>query len=165
MLDLTWFTRPAGRLGAAAALSIGLLVPALAQDGDGREAASQDATAPGLDGPLVVELNKLEEGESGACRAFFLFRNQTGRAFEGFELSLALMDTDGVIDQLLTVDAAPLPVARTTLKLFEFPDVSCSAIAELLLHDVGACRPQNGEEMDCFAFMELDSRADAALVK
>ena len=136
--------------GAALALGIG---PALAQD--------QGAA---LEGPLVVELNKLEEGE-GACRAFFLFRNQTGRSFEGFELSLALLDTSGVIDQLLTVDAAPLPVARTTLKLFEFPDVACGEIAELLLHEVGACRPQNGDEMDCFAFMELASRTDAALVK
>lgn len=130
-------------------------------------AAAQEGAAPppALDGPLVVELNKLEEGEAGACRAFFLFRNATGRSFEGFELSLALLDTDGVIDQLLTVDAAPLPVDRTTLKLFEFPDIACSAISELLLHDVATCRPQNGPEMDCFSFMELESRADAALVK
>ncbi len=135
-------------IGAALALG---LSPAVAQD-----------TA--LDGPLIVELNKLEEGE-GACRAFFLFRNETGRSFEGFEMSLALLDTSGVIDQLLTVDAAPLPVARTTLKLFEFPEVSCGAIAELLLHEVGACRPQNGDELDCFGFMELGSRAGAALVK
>jgi len=98
-------------------------------------------------------------------RAFFLFRNETGRSFEGFELSLALLDTSGVIDQLLTVDAAPLPVARTTLKLFEFPDIACADISELLLHEVGACRPQNADEMDCFAFMELDSKADAALVQ
>jgi hypothetical protein len=144
-------------LAALAALA----VPAAAQDG-------MDGAAPeteGLDGPLVVELNKLEEGEGGACRAFFLFRNRTGRSFEGFEMSLALLDRGGVIDQLLTVDAAPLPVARTTLKLFEFPDVACGDISELLLHEVGACRPQNAGEMDCFAFMELDSKADAALVK
>lgn len=141
-------------LAAAAAIAAGL-------------AAAQESAPepPALDGPLVVELNKLEEGEGGACRAFFLFRNQTGRAFEGFELSLAILDREGVIDQLLTVDAAPLPVARTTLKLFEFPGVACGAISELLLHDVGACRPQNGPEMDCFAFMELTSKADAALVK
>ncbi|MEM9247616.1 MAG: hypothetical protein AAGB05_02855 [Pseudomonadota bacterium] len=137
-------------MGAALALG---LTPAFAQD-----------TATALEGPLVVELNKLEEGE-GACRAFFLFRNETGRSFEGFEMSLALLDTSGVIDQLLTVDAAPLPVARTTLKLFEFPQVSCGEIAELLLHEVGACRPQNGDELDCFAFMELGSRAGAGLVK
>jgi hypothetical protein len=143
------------RSAAAAAI-------ALAGSAGAQEVATGPETA--LDGPLVVELNKLEEGE-GACRAFFLFRNETGRSFEGFELSLALLDTSGVIDQLLTVDAAPLPVARTTLKLFEFPDIACADISELLLHEVGACRPQNADEMDCFAFMELDSKADAALVQ
>ena len=149
-------------IGAALALGIAsATTPAFAQDGGAAPASGPEAA---LDGPLVVELNKLEEGE-GACRAFFLFRNETGRSFEGFEMSLALLDTSGVIDQLLTVDAAPLPVARTTLKLFEFPDVACGDIAELLLHEVGACRPQNGDELDCFAFMELGSRADAALVK
>jgi len=149
-------------IGAVLALGItSVFTPAIAQDGGTAPASAPEAA---LDGPLVVELNKLEEGE-GACRAFFLFRNDTGRSFEGFEMSLALLDTSGVIDQLLTVDAAPLPVARTTLKLFEFPDVACGEIAELLLHEVGACRPQNGDELDCFAFMELGSRADAALVK
>ncbi|MEM6739027.1 MAG: hypothetical protein AAF646_02855 [Pseudomonadota bacterium] len=147
-------------IGIGAALALGLFA---ALGSAVSPAVAQDTAAP-LEGPLVVELNKLEEGE-GACRAFFLFRNETGRSFEGFEMSLALLDTGGVIDQLLTVDAAPLPVARTTLKLFEFPGVTCSSIAELLLHEVGACRPQNGEEMDCFGFMELDSKTDAALVK
>jgi hypothetical protein len=141
----------------AAAFAAGLAPGIAAQEGE--------APPPALDGPLVVELNKLEEGEGDACRAFFLFRNRTGRSLEGFEMSLAILDTAGVIDQLLTVDAAPLPVDRTTLKLFEFPDVACGAISQLLLHDIGACRLQNGPEMDCFAFTELDSKADAALVK
>ncbi|WP_425093553.1 hypothetical protein [Tropicimonas sp. S265A] len=140
------------RIGMVFAVSACLAAPAL-----GQESA--------IDGPLVVELNKLEQGEGDVCRAFFLFRNGTGRAFEGFEVSFALLDQGGVIDQLLTVDAAPLPVARTTLKLFEFPDVACGDIAELLLHEIGACRPQNGEELDCFEFMELQSKASAALVQ
>jgi len=67
------------------------------------------------DGKLTVELNKFEASDTGGCRAFFLFRNETGNAFEGFEMSLAILDSDGVIDRLLNIDAAPLPVARTTL--------------------------------------------------
>ena len=122
-------------------------------------AAAQDS------GRLTVELNKLEPGQGGACRAFFLFRNDSGASMEGFEMSLAVMNSDGVIDQLVTVDAAPIPVARTTLKLFEFPDVACGDISELLLHDVGACRPQNGAEMDCFDILDLTSKSAATLVK
>ena len=117
------------------------------------------------EGRLGVELNKTEEIETGGCRAFFLFRNETGKSFAGFEMSLAVLDAQGIIDRLLAIDAAPLPVARTTLKLFEIPDLSCSNISEVLLHDMTACQPQNEEEMDCFALIDLSSRAAAQLVK
>lgn len=118
------------------------------------------------DGRLTVELNKFESGDAGGgCRAFFLFRNDTGAAFEGFEMSLAILDPQGVIDQLLTIDAAPLPADRTTLKLFEIPQTGCGDISEVLLHDVTRCKPQNAAETDCFALMDLVSRTQAPLVK
>ena len=116
-------------------------------------------------GRLTVELNKAEEIEGGGCRAFFLFRNETGKSFEGFEMSLAILDGSGVIDRLLSIDAAPLPVARTTLKLFEIPQIACADISEILLHEMTACRPQNEDEMDCFEILDLASKTQAALVK
>lgn len=114
---------------------------------------------------LTVELNKFEEIETGGCRAFFLFRNETGKSFDGFEMSLAILDGDGVIDRLLAIDAAPLPVARTTLKLFEIPEISCTNISEILLHEMTACQPQNEAEVDCFPLLDLASKTTAALVK
>lgn len=116
-------------------------------------------------GRLTVELNKFEESDEGACRAFFLFRNDTGMSFEDFEMSLAVLDPSGVIDRLLSVDAAPLPVARTTLKLFEIPGAGCNRIAQVLLHDIPACKPENADPMDCFGMIDLVSRAAAPLVK
>ena len=116
-------------------------------------------------GKLTIELNKFEDIESGGCRAFFLFRNQTDQTFEGFEMSLAILNTGGVIDRLLTIDAAPLPAARTTLKLFEIPQTACNGVSQLLLHELPSCRPQNGAEMDCFPLLDLVSRTPAALVK
>ena len=117
------------------------------------------------DGRLVVELNKLEQDEAGSCRAFFLFRNGTQMTLEGFEISLAIIDHEGVIDRLLTIDAAPLPAARTTLKLFDIPETRCDEVSEMLVHDIGSCRPQNAEEIDCFGITDLASRAQAELVK
>lgn len=117
------------------------------------------------DGRLLVELNKFEENEAGGCRAFFLFRNRSGMTLEGFEMSLAVLDQNGTIDRLLTIDAAPLPLARTTLKLFEIPQTACAQISELLLYDVPSCRPQNADPIDCFEIMDLASRAPARLVK
>jgi len=116
-------------------------------------------------GRLLVELNKFEEIDTGGCRAFFLFRNQTDNSFDGFEMSLAILDSNGVIDRLLSIDAAPLPVARTTLKLFEIPDTSCAGISEILLHELTSCRPQNADETDCFPILDLNSKTSAALVK
>lgn len=116
-------------------------------------------------GQLNVELNKVEEIDGGGCRAFFLFRNQTGKSFAGFEMSLAILDGQGVIDRLLSIDAAPLPVQRTTLKLFEIPEITCANISEILLHDVTSCQPQNEGQMDCFPILELGSKTSARLVK
>lgn len=116
-------------------------------------------------GGLTVELNKVEPSDNGGCSAFFLFRNETDNSFEGFEMSLAILDSGGVIDRLLSIDAAPLPLSRTTLKLFEVPEIACTDISEILLHDLTSCRPQNGEEMDCFPILTLTSRAPVALVK
>lgn len=114
---------------------------------------------------LTVELNKFEDNEAGGCRAFFLFRNKTEQTFEGFEMSLAILDGQGVIDRLLTIDAAPIPATRTTLKLFEVPELACADISEFLLHELASCRPQNEAEMDCFPILDLKSRTSAALVK
>ena len=115
------------------------------------------------DGRLGVELNKLEASENGSCRAFFLFRNGTEQTFEGFELSIAVLDTNGVIDRLLSIDAAPLPVARTTLKLFEIPEIGCDGLSELIVHDIPTCKPENAEPANCFDLVEWNSRAGVRL--
>ena len=123
-------------------------------------AGAQDAASG-----LTVEMNKFEEAPGGGCRAFFLFRNQSGKTFEGFEMSLAILDTNGVIDRLLSIDAAPLPAGRTTLKLFEIPGLACTDISEVLLHEIPVCKPQNEEATDCFPLVTLSSKTQAKLVK
>lgn len=127
--------------------------------------AAAPAVAADNDGRLTVELNKFEPAEQDGCRAFFLFRNHTGLTLAAFEMSLAILDADGIIDRLLTIDAAPLPAARTTLKLFDIPETDCAAISQILLHDLPACQPQNAPAMDCFGLIELVSRTDAAMVQ
>lgn len=126
-------------------------------------AQTADPAAAGGDGRLGVELNKLEATPEGNCRAYFLFRNGTGNSFDAFEMSLAILNANGVIDRLLTIDAAPIPVARTTLKLFEIPQMACTDISAVLLHDLAACRQQNAEPMDCFPLLTLGSKAAAPL--
>ena len=122
------------------------------------------AVGQAQDGRLTVELNKFETIEAG-CRTFFLFRNGSSTGFQGFEMSLAVFDQEGVIDRLLKVEAAPLPAVRTTLKLYEIPDLRCEEVGEILLHEIARCEPEGGGTLDCFAVVDLASRAPAALVK
>lgn len=116
------------------------------------------------DGRLGIELNKLETFEGG-CRSFFLFRNRTDLALSNFEMSLAILDRGGVIDRLLTIDAAPLAADRTTLKLFEVPGMACDTIGEVILHDIAACGAADGPIPDCFAIIDLTSLTSAPLSK
>jgi hypothetical protein len=116
-------------------------------------------------GLLRIEVNKFEEMEGGGCRAFFLFQNGTPNSLEGFEMSLAIFNKKGVIDRLLSIDAAPLPVARTTLKLFEIPQIACADIGQILLHDIPVCKAQNADAMDCYPIIDLASKTTAPLVK
>lgn len=136
----------------AMGLSIGLSLPVLAE-------------TPVAGGKLTIELNKFEQINGGGCRAYFLFRNHTGTSFQGFQMSLAVLNKAGVIEKLLSVDAAPLPVARTTLKLFDIPKLSCGDIGQVLLHDIPICRPQNGKQMNCFPLLKLKSLTTAQLVE
>ena len=128
-------------------------------------AALLGGPAIAADQQLTVELNKFEPADAGGCRAFFLFRNDTDLPLEAFEMSLAVLDGQGIIDRLLTIDAAPLPARRTTLKLFEIPGLGCDAISEILLHDIPACQPQNADPVDCYAFISLSSKTTARLVQ
>ena len=141
-------------------LSAGVLVLALATG-----APAWLGAAAQTEGRLGVELNKLEPMDGGGCRVFFVFRNRTGTAFERFEMALALFDRAGVVDRLLTVDAAPLPPARTTLKLFEVPGLDCGTVSEVLLHDLPACAQPNRDAADCFGLLDLSSRTPAPLVQ
>jgi hypothetical protein len=70
----------------------------------------------------------------------------------------------GVIDRLLTIDAAPLPARRTTLKLFDIPEIPCDAVGEIILHDIARCEAEGGGAVDCFAILDLSSRAGVPFV-
>ncbi len=147
-------------MGNAALKRLGMPLAGMALALLGQQGLAQ-TTPPA--GKLTIEINKFEEIDGGGCRAFFLFQNATGKSFEGFEMSLAIFNKDGVIDRLLSIDASPLPVARTTLKLFEIPQISCANISEVLLHDVPVCKPQNEANTDCYPMLDLKSRTSAPL--
>ena len=124
----------------------------------GHHASAQSAN-------LLVELNKLEASEEPGCRSFFLFRNGLDIDFDGFEISLAILKADGVIDRLLTIDAAPLPANRTSLRLFDIPEMACPDVTEIILHDIPVCSSESADVADCYGLIDLQSRTGAKLVR
>tara|TARA_Y100000815_G_C13014631_1_gene376901 strand:+ start:180 stop:605 length:426 start_codon:yes stop_codon:yes gene_type:complete len=129
----------------------------------GLGAAASPGGAQAEEGRISAELNKLEEMEGG-CRAYFLFRNASGRSLSAFEMSLALLDRDGIIDRLLSIEAAPLPAGRTTLKIFEFQGMACADLGEVILHEATACAADDGQPVDCLGLTTPSSRAAAAFI-
>ena len=106
---------------------------------------------------LRIELNKIEPVE-GACRAYMIFENHSGEAYDSLKLDLVMFDSDGVINKRLAVEGAPLPVGKTSVKLFDIKDVACEQLGRILLNDVLSCRGPAGERNDCLAEIQTASR-------
>lgn len=115
---------------------------------------------------IKLELNKLEpQPETNACRAYLVFDNSAGPAIEALQLDLILFDRDGVIARRLAVDTAPLRAAKTTVKLFDIPDLACTDIRRVLINEVLECRDADGAHADCIERLTLSTRAETQLVK
>jgi hypothetical protein len=114
--------------------------------------------------PIEIELNRLEPGKD-ACRPYLVFRNRGDAALAAFTLELVLFDGEGFIKQQFTLDAAPLPAGKTSVKLFEIPGVDCTAIGRILLNQVTACAGADGALPDCMARIQASSRVPVGFFK
>ncbi|UHD14857.1 Tat pathway signal sequence domain protein [Thiocapsa bogorovii] len=115
---------------------------------------------------IKLELNKLEpQPETKACRAYLVFDTSGGPAIEALQLDLILFDQAGVIARRLAVDTAPLRAAKTTVKLFDIPDLDCTDIGRILINEVLECRDAEGPHSDCIERLTLSTRAETPLVK
>ncbi len=122
------------------------------------------AGAFAADGSVSLELNKLEPQEAG-CRAYILLQNGTQSTFEELRLDIAVFDGDGIVSKRLAVEAAPLPVGKTSLKLFTMTGVACDNVGRMLLNNVLSCIDQSGERGDCVAALEVSTRTTAEFIK
>ena len=109
---------------------------------------------------LKIELNKLEPVDN-ACRAYLVFENGSGTAYDALKLDLVMFAPDGVINKRLAVEGGPLPAGKTSVKLFDIVDVSCDQVNRVLLNDVLNCAGPAGELADCMAGIETSSRSSA----
>ena len=125
-------------------------------------AALAQGAGSGKDG-VSIELNKLEpNGE--ACRAYLMVKNAGASAFESLKLDLVMFDRDGVVAKRLAVQAAPLPVGKTSLKVFDIAGHDCAGIGSILLNDVLACEP-SPEADGCLGLIAASARGEVPFIK
>ena len=120
------------------ALVLALLGPAL-------QARAQETPPAAASTPLLLQLNKLEPIDGGACRASFVLRNGGEAQYDSLKLDLVSFRPDGVIGQRLLVELAPVAPEKTLVKAFDFEGVGCDEIERILVNEVSACRTSDGE--------------------
>ena len=111
-----------------------------------------------------VELNKLEPNE-GDCRAYLVLENKSASAFESLKLDVVVFDTDGIVAKRLAVEAAPLPLGKTSLKVFDIGGLACDRVGRVLLNEVMTCADDAEERGDCLELMSTSSRATISFIK
>ncbi|HEY9539019.1 MAG TPA: hypothetical protein VIS03_15605 [Kiloniellaceae bacterium] len=134
-------------LGLFAGLTAG---PALAQAAGGET--------------VSIELNKLEPQES-ACRAYLVVKNTGEQAFDSLKLDLVMFDRGGVVAKRLAVQAGPLPVGKTSLKVFDVEGNACPDIGSILLNDVLECTPAPEAPGGCLARIAVSARGELSFLK
>lgn len=115
---------------------------------------------------IAVELNRTDSVEAG-CRVSFVIRNLTSHAFESMQWDLFFFDPDGLIIGRLAAEAAPLRAGKTSVKLFDLPDLACKDLGRVLINDVLRCEAASDSSggIDCLGLTIPSSRSQVELVK
>ena len=80
-------------------------------------------------------------------------------------LDLVVFDRGGTIMRRLAVDVAPLRPAKTTVKVFDISETSCSAIGSILVNDVIHCHDKSGDIAGCVDRLSASSKLAVSLLK
>lgn len=122
------------------------------QDSGAGEAALQEAPA------IALELNRVED-VAGGCRIYLVTRNGLDVPLDPFTLDFVAFDRGDVIVTRLAVDLAPVPPAKTMVRLFDIAGPACADLSALLLNDVVACTAGTVRDRACLEQLGVASRA------
>lgn len=120
----------------------------------------------GAEPPLTigVELNRLEDQGSN-CRAYLVVTNRGSAKFSSFSLDRVAFDRGGTIMRRLAVDLAPLPPAKTSVKVFDISETACGTICSILVNEVIHCRDASGDVAGCVDRVSTSSKLAVLLLK
>jgi hypothetical protein len=139
------------------------------EDGSSEDADAPDDTDPSETaadadevGRLHIELNRLEQLD-GTCRVYLVFENALGTSLDALQLELILFDSEGFIQRRLTLDAAPIAVDKTSVKLFDLADTECDQMGRILVNDVLKIAGPDGALPNDVSQLALSSKLEVDL--
>jgi len=113
---------------------------------------------------IGIELNKLEPA-GAACRAYLVLRNATDLALRSLKLDLVMFDTEGVVARRIAVETGPLPVGKTSLKVFDIGGMPCGKMQRVLLNDILSCEAGGEAVDDCLPRVTVSARGTVPFIK
>ena len=122
--------------------------------------AGSSAALAAESGKIAVELNDLQPGDQGSCRAVFVLKNEVGKALDKVTLRVVTFDGKGKASLFLSLDVGPLPAGKTRVLRFDLGEkATCADVGRLVLDDVTACEGGGMNPQACLAAIALSSRA------
>ena len=140
--------------------------PASNESQQSNQSRESDQSSESNQSKLNIELNNISVNNS-ICQVYIRVRNATETAYDAFKIDLAFFDKGGVINDRVLVDLAPLRDRKTSIHVFDMPDLDCDNVGEVLLNDITECVPDEGSARpsDCFDAVELSAKGDIAFVR
>ena len=120
-------------------------------------ALAQDAAPASFD----LELNALQPAEAG-CRVTFLATNRLGGQLDRAAVELALFDTAGAIDRIVTLDFKDLSAGKTKVLQFELAGLACDGDGRLLVNNVSVYEGTISAATACLDRLKTTTRLDVA---
>lgn len=148
----------------ACIFSAGMLLAMTSLAREAPPASQQPASSTTDAQELGLELNKLEQ-RGDDCVIWTLLKNPSDTDFASLKLDLVLFGKDGLIERRLALDAAPLPAAKTMVKVFKMPAMMCDSLGRILVNDIVACAGKDGPIEDCLKRLHPSSRGSVELIK
>lgn len=108
---------------------------------------------------FALELNALQSTETG-CRVSFLATNQLGGQLDRAAVELALFDTAGAIDRIVTLDFKNLSNGKTKVLQFQLTGLQCDGLSRVLVNDISACEGEITPPSICLESLKTSTRLD-----
>ena len=96
---------------------------------------------------VSIQLNKVEQSAAN-CRLMFLARNNLAQDIGNLSFETVLLDQQGSIARLTVLDFMDLPANKLRLRQFEFTDLQCQEIKQILFNNLMTCTDTSANALD-----------------